>query len=54
MFFVCALKFSTLKWAECVIDVMDAMGGTRIPYRNLDGKLCRGFNLIPCLNIYLE
>jgi hypothetical protein len=31
MSFVYALKFSTLKWAECVIAVMDAMGETRIP-----------------------
>ena len=35
-------------------DVMDAMGETRISYRNLDGKWCKGFNLMPCFNIYLE
>jgi hypothetical protein len=51
MSFVYSLKLSTLEWAECVIDAMEE---TRIPYRNLDGKWCKGFNIMPCFNIYLE
>jgi len=34
-------------------DVMGAMGETRIPNRNLDGK-CKGFNFMPCWNIWSE